>query len=377
MTYGVSEYESGHIVSAENIPLEQILSNLDRIKSYHQIVVYCRSGNRSAHVKKILNDQGISNVLDAGSLASMQTLANASGFLKEELVKEVEAIPHNPALKDDSILKILIPTDFSVQADYSYLMVRKLEENLSVDIHFLHVLDVPDTVTLDSGGNIETCGEIDKEFLQTQKEIIERKLNNLKTAYGDHISVHLLFGKVTDAIIQFAESNQFELIIMGTKGSWGLKEKISASQAQIIARKSHIPLLSLMCDRSDLVIKDILYVHDFKEAGTMHILLMNKFAKYFDANYHQLYVAKENEAIDEVNILNIMDAYAKENGFSKHFNHIVYSSDVDQGVQKLLSEQDADIVFVGTHGLGGLFHHSGAESLVKHLFKPLISFHLT
>jgi len=29
----------------------------------------------------------------------------------------------------DEKLKILIPTDFSVQAEYAYLMVRKLAEN--------------------------------------------------------------------------------------------------------------------------------------------------------------------------------------------------------------------------------------------------------
>ena len=35
-------------------------------------------------------------------------------------------------------LKILIPTDFSVQAEYAYLMVKKLEEKAPIDIHFVH-----------------------------------------------------------------------------------------------------------------------------------------------------------------------------------------------------------------------------------------------
>ena len=37
-------------------------------------------------------------------------------------------------------LKILIPTEFSVQAEFAYLMVKKLEEKIPVEIHFLHIL---------------------------------------------------------------------------------------------------------------------------------------------------------------------------------------------------------------------------------------------
>ena len=58
-------------------------------------------------------------------------------------------------------LKILIPTDFSVQAEFAYLIVKKLQEKIPIDIHFLHVLAVPDTVTMDVNGNIQTCGDID------------------------------------------------------------------------------------------------------------------------------------------------------------------------------------------------------------------------
>ena len=159
-------------------------------------------------------------------------------------------------------LKVLIPTDFSVQAEYAYLMVKKLEEKTPIEIHFIHVLDVPDTVTIDANGAIQTCGEIDINYVISQKEIADRKLNNLKVLYGQHIQTHLELGKITDNIINYSETNKFDLIVMGTKGAWGVKEKLSGSETQIIARKSKTPLLSLMCDRSDLIIKNILLVHD-------------------------------------------------------------------------------------------------------------------
>ena len=155
-------------------------------------------------------------------------------------------------------LKVLIPTDFSVQAEYAYLMVKKLEEKIPVEIHFIHVLSVPDTVTMDKQGNIQTCGEISIDYLYAQKDIIERKFHDLKVSYGSETQTHLVLGKLTDKIVSYSKENNFDLIVMGTKGAWGLKEKLSGSETQIIARQSTIPLLSLMCDRSDLIIENIL-----------------------------------------------------------------------------------------------------------------------
>jgi hypothetical protein len=76
-------------------------------------------------------------------------------------------------------LKVLIPTDFSVQAEYAYLMVKKLEEKIPVEIHFIHVLGVPDTVTMDKNGNIQTCGEISVDYVVSQKTIADREIEYL------------------------------------------------------------------------------------------------------------------------------------------------------------------------------------------------------
>ena len=373
-----NEFASGHLEGAVNIPLEQVDINAEDLKRSVQVVVYCRSGNRSAHARKILIDRGLTNVVDAGSLEDAQALMLASGVNSVSVIKEstLQVDANIKSVRDESVLKILIPTDFSVQADFSYLMARKLEEHLSVDIHFLHVLEVPDTVTVDASGLVETCGEIDVQYIRDQKSIAEAKLQHLKTQYGEHISVHLLFGKVTDCILSFAESNHYDLIVMGTKGSWGIKEKLSTSQAQIIARMSKVPLLSLMCDRSDLIIKDILFVHDFMEQDASTIPLMHKFSKYFEAVYHLLYIYKEESLIQQEKLSIVMDKYAADHGVGNHKNHFIKAINIEDGVNTFLKSQDVDLVFIGTHGKGGIFHSSGAESLIKHLFKPIISFHI-
>jgi len=273
-------------------------------------------------------------------------------------------------------LKVLVPTDFSVQAEYAYLMVKKLEEKIPVEIHFIHVLSVPDTVTMDKQGNIQTCGEINVGYVVSQRDIAQRKLNNLKTLYGNDIQIHLELGKVTDKIISYSKSHEFDLIVMGTKGAWGIKEKLSGSETQMIGRLSSIPLLSLMCDRSDLIIENILLVHDFTHPKNENLALLHKLIKAFNTKVHFLQICKDNTAESKNMILSKMDEFAALNKLEHFDKNVIVDKDVENGVIHFNQMHNMDIICIGTHGKGGLLHSSATEKLINHLFKPIISYHL-
>lgn len=271
-------------------------------------------------------------------------------------------------------VKILIPTDFSVQADFAYLMVKNLSAKLPVDVHFLHVLNVPDTVTMDGEGNIQTCGEIDITYVEQQRDIARNKLENLKSQYGEEVHTHLTLGKTVDTVIGVAATEEFDLIVMGTKGASGMLELISATETQMIVRRSSVPVLSLMCDRSDLNIQNILIVHDFSENGDQQLNMLHKIMAAFGAKVHLLQVV--GKRIKKEHVEDNMMVFAASNGIEDFEMHVLNDSDVERGVVHFNQMHNIDIVCIGTHGKGGLFHSSTTEKLVKHLFKPIISFHL-
>lgn len=273
-------------------------------------------------------------------------------------------------------LKILIPTDFSVQAEFAYLMVKKLEAMAQLDIHFLHVLVVPDTVSMNAAGEIETCGEIDVNYLVKQREIAERKLANLEKVYGNNIHTRFVLGKITDAILEFSETNHFDLIVMGTKGAWGIKEKLSGSETQAVARRARVPVLSLMCDRSDLEIKNILFVHDFSHPIREDMSLVDKMIRAFGSKLHLLQIISGNVGEGKSAVENNMKKFAELNQISNYECHVINDKDVENGVIHFNQVINMDIICIGTHGKGGLFHQSATEKLINHLFKPVISFHL-
>lgn len=65
-----SEFASGHLGAARNIPVAELASRLAELPPPpHDVVVYCRSGNRSARAAATLTGAGY-RVLDLGPMSA-------------------------------------------------------------------------------------------------------------------------------------------------------------------------------------------------------------------------------------------------------------------------------------------------------------------
>lgn len=61
------EFATGSAPGAVNYPLNELPHKLDSLRGHEAIVVFCRSGNRSAQAKKILEQAGITPVINGGT----------------------------------------------------------------------------------------------------------------------------------------------------------------------------------------------------------------------------------------------------------------------------------------------------------------------
>jgi rhodanese-related sulfurtransferase len=66
------EFAGGHIPGAVNIDLQQLSSRLNEIPRDQPVVLYCRSGSRSATAARLLGQQGYEHVYDLGGIIAWQ-----------------------------------------------------------------------------------------------------------------------------------------------------------------------------------------------------------------------------------------------------------------------------------------------------------------
>lgn len=71
-----NEFAGGSAPGAINIPLSTVGESIDQFKNKGNIVVFCRSGNRSGKAKDILESKGIQNVSNGGSWQNVRDLLN-------------------------------------------------------------------------------------------------------------------------------------------------------------------------------------------------------------------------------------------------------------------------------------------------------------
>jgi rhodanese-related sulfurtransferase len=67
------EFAQGHILSARNIPLDQLESRLKEIERYKEkpVIISCAVGNRAGSAVSLLRKQGFTNVVNlSGGIAA-------------------------------------------------------------------------------------------------------------------------------------------------------------------------------------------------------------------------------------------------------------------------------------------------------------------
>ena len=75
-----AEFKDGHIKGALNFPLQNLTSQMNKLKKEQVIVTCCRSGSRSGMAKRMLKSNGFLHVHNGGPWTNFN-VSNASLFL--------------------------------------------------------------------------------------------------------------------------------------------------------------------------------------------------------------------------------------------------------------------------------------------------------
>lgn len=64
-----SEFADGHVDGAVNVPVQELEARIGELDASRSVVVYCRSGNRSATAAGVLRERGF-EVTDLGPMSA-------------------------------------------------------------------------------------------------------------------------------------------------------------------------------------------------------------------------------------------------------------------------------------------------------------------
>jgi len=141
-------------------------------------------------------------------------------------------------MTSDFCRNIVIATDGSENTQKAISYGIKLAKLSGATVHALHVLDTSSISQSWTAGK-ETMHEV----LTKDGQKATSKVKECGVASGVDVKEVLLEGHPSKEIIDFAENNDIDLIVMGTLGKTGLDRFLMGSVAETVVRDSKVPVL--------------------------------------------------------------------------------------------------------------------------------------
>jgi nucleotide-binding universal stress UspA family protein len=136
---------------------------------------------------------------------------------------------------------ILVPTDFSENAEKALETAIQFATAFGARIELLHVYDIPDLTTV---YEITFPAEVDAGIRSAASRKIE-EWKRRTMADGVEVSTFLEFGSPSQIIVQHAKKSKADLIVIGTRGLGGIKHVLLGSVAERTVRSSPCPVLTI------------------------------------------------------------------------------------------------------------------------------------
>ena len=182
---------------------------------------------------------------------------------------------------------ILVPTDFSAQAENALKVAAQLAKNHDCDIYLLHMLELP-LHKVDAISSYNDLPEAMYFMKLAHKQFEELMAKDYLKGIKLHEAVE--FKEIFKGVFHACEKFKTDLIVMGSHGASGLREMIIGSNAEKVVRTSNTPVLIVKNEYEVFEVNHFVFASNFKKEN--HVAYTNavKFAKLFNAKIHLLII---------------------------------------------------------------------------------------
>ena len=243
--------------------------------------------------------------------------------------------------------KILVPTDFSVNAWQALNYAQELFKNDHCEFYILNVFSATGNV-VDSLLNMEPGSELYETAKLRSEDGLAKVLDMIAIKGGDNPKHHFetisKFNNTIEAIKNLVEEKDIEIIIMGTKGETASRSKIFGSVAMYVMEKvRNCPVLVVPQHVIQKMPKEIVFPTSYKtHLKKRELNYLIKLAKNCNASIRILHIAKEDE-LDEKQLNNkrLLKEYFEE---IDHSFHLLSPMEIPSAVKCFIQSRESDML---------------------------------
>ena len=270
-----------------------------------------------------------------------------------------------------NIKKIVVPCDFSKLSKDAINTALYLCEKFDADLTVVHArvlfADNPDIVT----GEFEELKEYEQ---QVDKKILEKmKAHTVKHKHKLKIEHEIIRGfSVGPAVLNYLNTNDFDLVILGTHGHNPIEHFLLGSVAEKVVKYAPCPVITIRPDVQLMETpKRVLIPFDFSDYAKKSLQYAANFAKIFNSVVDLLYIVDVDVhpalyAWGMRSVLEIIPDLEKKanNDFKKllkqkdlaqlKINTCIKEGKPHREIIKYAADHNHDLIIIATHALAGI-----------------------
>lgn len=136
--------------------------------------------------------------------------------------------------------KIIVATDYSACAANAVDFAVQSAKVLPAEIILLHAFEIKGNIYTDYMG---VNHEYSQSLLNDAQNKLQQLTQSIKESGSANVSAVLFRGSLNDGIVETSLERNADLVVMGTLGASGLKEKLRGSRTASVIGSSYIPVL--------------------------------------------------------------------------------------------------------------------------------------
>ena len=272
---------------------------------------------------------------------------------------------------------ILFPTDFSKAAEHAFIYALKIASQTGADVTVLHVYNLIEALDIYGHSNLDELYELLRtQKFENYKDSVKPLEKIAKENRLEHVEISYVMkeGLVVDQILEVVESDEIDLVVMGTTGASGLKEVFLGSIAGELLERA--PCMTLAVPEKalfDQTIDKIAFTTSFKEEEKLALKKLMDWTEVFNAQVQVVNVDLAHTA----SFVNRMDQFKSNIDYNDRLTFEVLDGiEFIPAIVEFIERENIDLLAMVTHKrnfIQELFRYSRAKAISYHTDIPILS----
>lgn len=273
--------------------------------------------------------------------------------------------------------KILFPTDFSELSKNAFIYALNLAESINAEIVTMHVYQLPQANYVNVSEYLHEIYDVTElsNFENYKDEVpILRKIAEVHNLGHIKISHVLILGNLVPEIKKITENENFDFVVMGTKGATGLKETFFGTIATKVMNDVKALALVIPEHCKYHPIEKILFITQYKPEDTGSFVRVLSLAKIFQAHIDCLRIVSPNHEVKD-------DTREEWNALIENNEvtfHSIKGEDVEGAILNFIDLHKINLLTMHVYHRNffeKLFEISLSKKLAFHINVPILAIH--